>query len=86
MRWLWLLMAFVTGAAASDGAGLSAAEFKKAQKLDKQKCCRCHKPYDPKNYSAEDRDMWMEKMSRKTRLKSKDEELLRRYFAAQRLL
>jgi hypothetical protein len=33
---------------------------------------------------VDDWDMWMDKMSRKARLKSKDEELLRRYFAAKR--
>lgn len=84
MRWLWFLLVCATGAAASDGSGLSAAELKKARKLDKRKCYRCHKPHDPRDYSVKDWDMWMNKMSRKARLKSRDEELLRRYFAAQR--
>jgi hypothetical protein len=86
MRGLCLLVVCTTVAAgaAAAGDGLSASELRKAQKLDKKKCYRCHKPYDPKDYSVEDWDVWMGKMSRKARLKSKDEELLRRYFAAQR--
>lgn len=84
MRWLWLLLVCATGAAASDGAGLSPAELKKAEKLDKRKCYRCHKPHDPRDYSDEEWDRWMDKMSRKARLKSRDEELLRRYFDQKR--
>lgn len=75
------LLAGVTGVAASDGAGpLSPAELKKAAKLDKRKCYRCHKPYDPRKYSAKEWESWMEKMARKARLKERDEQLLRRYF------
>jgi hypothetical protein len=84
MRWLLLLWVCVTGVAAANGAGLSPAELKKAQTLDKRKCYRCHKPYDPRDYAAEDWDLWMDKMARKARLKSKDEDLLRRYFDARR--
>ena len=85
MHWFWLLLACATGVAASDGAGLlSPAELKKAAKLDKGKCYRCHKPYDPRQYSAEEWDEWMDKMSRKARLKEKDEALLRRYFDQKR--
>lgn len=81
MRWLWLILVCVTGAAASDGAGpLSSSELKRAAKLDKRKCYRCHKPYDPRDYSLDEWNGWMDKMSRKARLKSDDEELLRRYF------
>ncbi len=81
MRWLCLLLVWATGAAASDGARLSPAEFKKAEKLDKRRCYRCHKPYDPRDYSLEEWDGWMQKMSRKARLKEKDEALLKRYFS-----
>jgi len=84
MRWLWLILVCATGVAASDGAGLSPAELRKAQKLEKRKCYRCHKPYDPRDYPSEDWDVWMGKMSRKARLKGRDEDLLRRYFDARR--
>jgi hypothetical protein len=80
MRWLCLILVCATGAAASDGAGLSPSEFKKAAKLDRKKCYRCHKPHDPRDYSAEEWDGWMQKMARKARLKEKDEALLKRYF------
>lgn len=75
-----ILVLGLTGVAASDDAGLSPAEFKRADKLCKQKCYRCHKFYDPCDYSQEQWDEWMGKMSRKARLKAKQEELLTRYF------
>lgn len=74
------MLVCATGAVASDGTGLSSPELKQAAKLDKKRCYRCHKPYDPRDYSVEEWDGWMEKMSRKARLTSKDEKLLRRYF------
>jgi len=85
MRWLCVIaMVCATGVAASDDAGLTPAELKKAEKLDRKRCYRCHKPYDPRDYSAEEWDRWMEKMSRKARLKEKDEVLLQRYFKEKR--
>ena len=85
MRQLCLiLLAFTTGVATSDDAGLSASDLEKARKLDKKKCYRCHKPYDPRDYDDAEWEDWMEKMSRKARLKSADEALLRRYFDTQR--
>lgn len=84
MRSRWWLLVCMIEVAASGGSDLSPVELKKADKLDKQKCYRCHKPYDPRNYSTDEWDLWMDKMSRKARLKSRDEELLRRYFIAKR--
>lgn len=75
-----ILLVGVTGVAASDDAGLSAAELKRADKLVKQRCYRCHKLYDPHDYSKAEWDKWMGKMSRKARLKEEQEELLNRYF------
>lgn len=84
MRWLCLILVSGTCAVASDGAGLSTTEFKKAEKLDKKKCYRCHKPYDPREYPPKEWDEWMARMSQKARLNEKDEELLKRYFQARR--
>ena len=75
---------FSAGAAPAGDAGLSPAEIKTAGKLERRKCYRCHKPHDPRNYSTKEWDRWMDKMSRKARLKSADEELLRRYFKSKR--
>ena len=85
MRWLGALLLCMTSVATAADAGLlTAAEMKKAEKLDKRKCYRCHKPYDPRDYSSAEWDDWMDRMSRKARLKEKDEDLLRRYFEVRR--
>lgn len=83
MRWLCLMLVCTTGTATSEN-GLSTSESKQAEKLDRKKCYRCHKPYEPRDYSVEDWDGWMEKMSRKARLKESDEALLKRYFQEKR--
>lgn len=63
-------------------AGLSVQEVTDANQLYIVKCAKCHKFYHPAEYSREDWDMWMRKMSRKARLKPPQEELLTRYLAA----
>jgi hypothetical protein len=81
IRFLAALLLCVTGVAASDNAGLlTPADLKKAEKLDKRKCWRCHKPYDPSAYDDIEWTEWMDKMSRKAKLKPADDALLRRYF------
>lgn len=81
IRLLAILLLCVTGVAASDGAGLlTPADLKKAEKLDKRKCWRCHKSYDARAYDDAEWAEWMDKMSRKAKLKPDDDALLRRYF------
>lgn len=48
------------------------------------KCARCHKFYDPARYDAVEWDQWMNKMSRKARLKPNDRELLEKYLSLYR--
>ena len=62
--------------------GLSAEEIKKGAKLSLGKCVRCHQLYDPATYQDTEWRAWMVKMSRKAHLKTEQEELLSRYFAA----
>ncbi len=50
-----------------------------AQDLYNVKCAKCHKFYDPAAYSEKDWELWMRKMSRKSKLKPDQEALLRRY-------
>lgn len=45
------------------------------------KCAKCHKFYEPANYSADEWEMWMAKMSKKSRLKPEQEAELSRYIA-----
>jgi hypothetical protein len=73
-------MLWTTGAITAGEAPLSPAELKRAVKLDRQKCWRCHKPHDPRSYARDEWNEWMTKMSRKARLKPSEDTLLRRYF------
>lgn len=75
-----LLAALVVPVARKAGAAdLTAAELKDGRKLYVAKCARCHKFYNPTNYSEPDWQNWMEKMSKKAKLKPDQKELLSRY-------
>ena len=67
------------GADAARAAGFSEQEVTAARELYAAKCAKCHKFYDPAAYSDQDWEMWMRKMSRKSKLKPDQEALLRRY-------
>jgi hypothetical protein len=43
------------------------------------KCAKCHRFYDPKVYSETDWQTWMKKMNQKSKLKTDQAELLKRY-------
>ena len=65
-------------------ADLSSKEIAAARKLNLVKCSKCHKIYEPKDYTVADWDVWMEKMARKSKLKPEQTELMNRYFELQR--
>ena len=50
-----------------------------ARKLYVGKCARCHKFHDPAKYSDKEWREWMNKMSRKAKLKPEQTDLLTRY-------
>src|SRR5437870_1364144 len=54
-------------------------ETKAARKLYLAKCAKCHKFYNPATYSDEDWAEWMKKMSKKSKLKPEQEQMLSRY-------
>lgn len=58
---------------------LSAQEVNDAAKLYSAKCAKCHKFYDPRDYSAEEWDVWMKKMAKLSRLNSDQFSLLSHY-------
>jgi len=58
---------------------LTPEEIRAARKLHNTKCVRCHKAYDPAAYNETAWREWMDKMSRKAKLKSDQKELLARY-------
>jgi hypothetical protein len=64
--------------------GVSQHAANRASDLYALKCGRCHKFYDPAAYSAQDWEMWLRKMSKKTKLTAEQEQTLAQYLAAAR--
>ena len=58
---------------------LPATEMESGRTLYLAKCGRCHKFYDPAKYPAKDWREWMDKMSRKAKLKLDQKALLSKY-------
>ena len=76
-----LIVALAT-AVLHGGAGaaeLAPREIRDAQKLYNIKCAKCHKFYEPSAYNDTEWADWMTKMSRKSRLKREQEQLLTRF-------
>jgi hypothetical protein len=63
----------------ASAAGFSPQDVIDANALYVAKCAKCHKFYDPAQYTQKEWDVWMRKMSRKSKLKPPQEELLTRY-------
>jgi hypothetical protein len=72
------------GAAAA--AGLSAQNVTEGRELYITKCVRCHKSYDPAQYTEGAWNEWMAKMGKKARLAPPQNELLTRYLNACRVV
>ena len=58
---------------------LTVKEISTARKIYVAKCAKCHRFYDPKDYSQPDWRKWMDAMERKSKLKTQDADALRRY-------
>jgi hypothetical protein len=81
-----LLGAVLSAAASRAGADqLTVKEAASVRKLYVAKCAKCHKFYEPKNYTDADWEVWMGKMSRRSKLKADQEEALRRYLEDYRM-
>ena len=84
-RVLLLLGAGLLALATDVGAEpLTLKEVAAARKMYVAKCAKCHKFYEPTNYSGPDWGTWMEKMSVKSKLKGEQASLLTRYLDAYR--
>ena len=83
VRWICLIVLLgLAGCAAPHSTGAappSGDPLAEGHKLYVAKCAKCHKFYDPANYSDHEWKIWMEKMSRKARLKPMQEEMLSQY-------
>ena len=76
---LLLVLPFLASPKLAAAEQLSAAEYAAARKLSAVKCAKCHKFYEPADYSQADWAAWMEKMRRKSKLKPEQFDLLSRY-------
>lgn len=63
---------------------LSDKEIVAARKIYVAKCAKCHQFYEPRDYSVQDWEKWMAKMTRKSKLKDDQAQLLKRYLNAYR--
>ena len=62
-----------------DTIALSSKQLNDAKRLYNAKCSRCHKFYNPSSYDDSEWHEWMEKMRKKSKLKSEQYDLLTRY-------
>ena len=67
------------GAADPPATSMSPEVMDAGKKLDVIKCARCHKFYNPAGYSDAKWHEWMDKMSKKAKLKPEQKELLSKY-------
>jgi hypothetical protein len=73
---MFLLAGVAAPASASE---LSDKEMSVARKTYVVKCAKCHKFYDPRNYGQAEWGKWMDAMSRKSKLNSGQDAVLRKY-------
>jgi cytochrome c553 len=74
-----LIALAVVYAGPASGDELAPKDRAAARKIYVAKCAKCHRFYEPKDYSAADWQMWMENMNRKSKLKPEQARLLNRY-------
>jgi hypothetical protein len=74
---LTVALAGVLPAGAADSPSPTVMEA--GRKLYTMKCARCHKFYDPAKYSDAKWREWMDKMSKKAKLKPDQKEILSEY-------
>lgn len=79
---LLVVVLVLLGSSPSSGGELSPVELKAARKIYVGKCAKCHKLHDPAKYTDEKWDEWMGKMTKKSKLRPEQAELLARYIAA----
>ena len=79
---LFLVLAVVASAAGIDP--LTPKQIDTARELYVNKCAKCHRFYEPNHYTEAEWRSWMDKMKKKSKLKSGPGELLTRYLEAYR--
>ena len=78
-KFVYIVVTALAGLAPAEASDLPPSTARAAQDLYDVKCAKCHKFYNPADYSQQEWDMWMKKMSRKARLKAPQAQLLAHY-------
>ncbi len=78
-RLVCIVIVALAGILPAGASDLTPKQQREAQEIYDIKCAKCHKFYPPADYSQADWDMWMKKMSRKSKLKRSQDELLSKY-------
>jgi hypothetical protein len=76
---LFLITVLVFSNTGTHAESLNLKETGAGKKLYVAKCAKCHKFYEPKSYTEVEWQRWMDLMSRKSKLKSDQQDLLTRY-------
>jgi len=76
---LSIALAGVLPAGAEDSQSAAPNVMEAGRKLYTVKCARCHKFYDPAKYSDAKWREWMDKMSKKAKLKPDQKDILSEY-------
>jgi mono/diheme cytochrome c family protein len=79
---LFILLLALTGCSSPPPAAAAAQPadpLVRGHQIYVAKCAKCHKLYDPANYSDQEWKLWMQKMSRKAKLKPEQEKALTQY-------
>ena len=84
MRTLLLFIALAAASRHASADELPLKEQAEARKIYVAKCAKCHRFYEPTNYSEPNWRTWMEKMNKKSKLKPEQDRLLNRYLDAYR--
>ena len=86
MRLLLIIMLLMPALAAA-GSGtneLTTKDLAEARNLYVGKCAKCHRFYEPRNYSEINWQAWMIKMDQKSKLNTRQADLLKTYLDAYR--
>ena len=76
---LFVALAGMLPAGAADSPSPASNNMEAGRKLYTAKCARCHKFYNPANYSDDKWREWMDKMSKKAKLKPEQKDVLSEY-------
>jgi hypothetical protein len=77
-------LALVLTGAASAAEAPALKDQIAARKIYVAKCAKCHRFYEPTDYTDADWRLWMGRMNRKSKLNAKQADLLNRYLDAYR--